>query len=447
MPKPTPRPIDYDVSLMFSDRVGTAGMPRNGMPALVAGLGRVKAALMGQWRSGAAGFFSVPDRKEDLAMTERLSADAAKRFTTLIVIGIGGSDLGARAILRALAPAGKGMEVRFIGANTDPEEIGALLAAVDLKKCALNVISKSGDTIEPMSTFMLLRERLIKKVGAKSHARHVIATTDAQQGTLREIARRESYRTLPAPRDIGGRFSALTAVGSFPAACAGVPVRRLLAGAADVRARFAAEAASESAPLIFAGLHHDAYLRRGQRVTVLMPYADGLKELGAWFRQLWAESLGKARDRRGRVVNHGMTPVAALGATDQHSQLQLYNEGPADKIVTFVEVGKFRKDFYVPNPYKDIEGTACMAGRSFEEIIHAERAATAQALASHGRPSGTIRIPAIAPESVGGLLFFFMLATAAEAELLDIDAYDQPGVEEGKRMMYSLLGRKGFINK
>jgi glucose-6-phosphate isomerase len=412
--------------------------------ALARSLEPVKARLMEGWKGGKIGFFGIPELSDDLATVRRAAKDVAKSFSDLVVIGIGGSDLGARALIRALGTEGKGIRVHFIGANTDPEEIAALLARVDLRKTALNVISKSGDTIEPMSAFVLLRDKLIRKVGRERHRRHVIATTDPSTGTLRQIADREGYRTLPVPQRIGGRFSALTTVGLFPAACAGIDAAALVRGAKAERDAFARTPAGVSGPMLFAGLQHAAYARRGQRVSVLMPYADGLKDMGAWYRQLWAESLGKKRSRSGMVVHHGMTPVAALGATDQHSQIQLYNEGPADKVVTFIEVDSFRKDFVVPNPFPDLEGVAYMAGHTFEEIIHAEREATALSLAKNGRPSGTIHIPAIAPGAVGSLMMFFMLATAAAAELLDIDAYDQPGVEEGKKAMYALLGRKGF---
>lgn len=404
----------------------------------------VKQKLEADWASGRAGFFTIPDLKKDLAATKKLAVAVAKEFRDLVVIGIGGSDLGARALLRALQKDGKGMRVHFIGANTDPDEIEALLARIDLRKTALNVISKSGDTIEPMSAFLLLRDLLIKKVGHKKHARHVVATTDAKNGTMRQIADREGYRTLPVPGNIGGRFSALTTVGLFPAACAGIDVSALVAGAAAERSAFDRAKADDYGPLLFAALQYDANEDGGRNINVLMPYADGLKELGAWFRQLWAESLGKKLDRRGQIVHRGMTPVAALGATDQHSQVQLYVEGPADKTVTFIEVKKFASKLKVPNPYPDIEGVAYMAGHSFEKIIHAERAATAHALARNGRPNGTIFIPSVDAKTVGGLMFFFMIATAAAAELLDVNAYDQPGVEGGKKAMYAMLGRKGY---
>ena len=436
--------IAYDHEYMLAGRVGRAGKSEDELPKLFRDLGKVRETLRKQKEDHEVGFFSIPDSHDDLRPVLALARDLAKKQKTLVVIGIGGSDLGARAICKALAQPGKGMDVRFIGANTDPEEIAALLADVDLRNAVLNIVSKSGDTIEPMSTFLLLRDKLIARVGEKKHRGQVVATTDEKTGTLRQIADREGYRTLPVPGRIGGRFSALTPVGLFPAACAGIPVRDLVTGAKAVDDEFWNSAIKDNGPLIFAGLHYDAYVRRFQHISVLMPYAEALREFGFWFRQLWAESLGKKHDRADRVVHHGLTPIAALGATDQHSQVQLYNEGPADKIVTFIEVAKFRGDFTLPNPYPDIEGTAYMAGHSFREIIHAERKATAMALASAGRPSGTITMPAVTPKTFGGLMYFFMLATAAAGELLDVNAYDQPGVEQGKRAMYALLGRKGY---
>jgi glucose-6-phosphate isomerase len=441
---PKKKLVDYDYSSMLGDRVGRGGKALDELPKLYRDLAKVQRTLRSQKDRHEVGFFSIPASHQELRPVVALSNELRKNYKTLVVIGIGGSDLGARAICKALSAKEKGMEVRFIGANTDPEEIAALLDAVDLKKTVLNVVSKSGDTIEPMSAFLVLRDRLIKRVGEKKHQQQVIATTDGKSGTLRAIADREGYATLPVPGKIGGRFSALTPVGLFPAACAGIPVRDLLAGAERMDDDFWGSAVKDNGPLAFAGLHYDGYIRRHQHITVLMPYAEALREFGFWFRQLWAESLGKKHDRAGQPVHHGLTPVAALGATDQHSQLQLYNEGPADKILTFIETEGFRDDLTVPDPFPDIEGTSYMAGRCFSEIIHAERKATSMSLAANGRPNGTLFIPEISPRSLGALMYFFMLATAAMGELLDVDAYDQPGVEEGKKKMYALLGRKGY---
>jgi len=436
--------IAYDTSFMFAGRPSGSVPLEDEMHELAKRLEAVKTELLRQKKAKQVGFFRSPDAIGDIQATEKLALELRRKYRTLVVIGIGGSDLGARAILRALRPETGGMAVEFIGANTDPEEIAALLRRLDLKTAVLNIVSKSGDTIEPMSVFFLLRDRLIKAVGRKKHAAQVVATTDREKGTLRRIAEIEGYRTLPVPADVGGRFSALTPVGLFPAACAGVDIRKLLAGARQVRDGFVSDPAGKNGPLLFAGLHWEAYLRRSQHVTVLMPYADALKDLGLWFRQLWAESLGKKHDRAGRTVFHGFTPVAALGATDQHSQVQLYNEGPLDKTVTFIEVAKFRDDLSTAESYPEIEGAAYISGHTFSEIIHAERLATALALAKNGRPSGTLTIPVISPQTVGGLMFFFELAVAAIGELLDINVYDQPGVEAGKRAMYALLGRAGY---
>lgn len=431
----------YNTALMTSAKSGSAGVSAAEFAAVERSLAGVKSALMAGFKKEPQGFFGIPDMVSEANLAEKAARAATKTGKTLIVLGIGGSDLGARAITSALTKPGKGMDVRYLSSGADPEELSALLASVDMKKCVLNVVSKSGDTVEPMSAFLVLRDRLIKRVGVKRYASHIVATTDSSRGVLHEIARREGYATLPVPEHVGGRFSALTPVGLFPAACAGIPVMRLLDGARAMRDAFVTQAASKNGALLFAGLHHDGYTKRDQRVTVLMPYAASLCEFSFWFRQLWAESLGKARSRGGKTVHHGFTPIAAMGPADQHSQIQLYNEGPTDKIVTFLEVRNFRAELKVPKAFADLPPTAMLAGKKLGEIMQAERAATARSLATHGRPSGTLSISEITPESVGGLMMFFMLATAATAELLDVNAYDQPGVEEGKLLIKEALSK------
>jgi glucose-6-phosphate isomerase len=422
-----------------------ANMRRGALSAsLLKRLRGVHADMKRLHKEGAYGFTTIPDRDTELLEVRRVAASLRKEFRTLIVVGIGGSDLGARALVAALqdgVTAKDAMDIRFAGANTDPDELAALLKDVDLRKCAINVISKSGDTVEPMSAFLILRQKLIAKVGRKRHARHIVATTDAYAGTLREIADRENYRALPVPQEIGGRFSALTSVGLLACECAGIDGRALLYGAGETLRAFLASAPKDNGPLLFAGLQMDAY-RRGHNVAVLMPYASRLREFGGWFRQLWGESLGKKLDRTGRVVRVGQTPVAALGATDQHSQLQLWNEGPSDTTVTFVDHGSFDTDMIVPDAFPDLAPTALMGGKSLARINRAEREATAAALSGYGTPNGTVRMRDISAASLGALMMFFMLATAAAGELLRIDAFDQPGVESMKRELRRLLAVK-----
>lgn len=396
-------------------------------------LAAAKSAMVQRMKSASAGFFTVPDRGTDLRAAERLAKTVSKRAKTLVVLGIGGSDLGARAIIRACGVSGKGMDVRFLESGADPDELASLLTTIDLNKTALNVVSKSGDTMEPLANFLILREKLVKAVGAKRAAERIVVTTDPEKGALREIAHREGYATLDVPTDVGGRWCALTSVGLFPAACARVPVRKLLAGAAAVRDAWLATDATEDSAMAFAALHHHLSTAQNRRVTVLMPYQSVLRDFALWFRQLWAESLGKD--------GQGFTPVAALGPADQHSQLQLWNDGPHDAVITLLSVARPRADFKVPRAYADLAAVKRLGGHRLGAISRIGFEATMKTLASHGRPHGILEIPAITPESVGGLMMHFMIATAGTAQLMGIDAYDQPGVEEGKRFIREALER------
>ncbi|MBU1348654.1 glucose-6-phosphate isomerase, partial [Patescibacteria group bacterium] len=199
------------------------------------------------------------------------------------------------------------------------------------------------------------------------------------------------------------------------------------------------EATLSNGPSLFAALNYLAVEKRGQHIHVLMPYAESLRGFGFWFRQLWAESLGKRVVRGKKTLNVGPTPVAALGATDQHSQIQLYNEGPNDKTITFIRVESFRHNVRIPAAIKDIPSLAPLAGMPLERILHAEEQGTAAALTAAKRPNGVISIPAVTPEAMGSLIMFFELATAVSGQLYGLDAFDQPGVEAGKRATRAIL--------
>lgn len=379
-------------------------------------LSAAKQAVEEDASSGRQGWMALPDDTEMIRRVKSAAKQAAK-FENCLVLGIGGSDLGARAIYKALGKSKAGMKLNFAGGNTDPDELYNALAQLDLKKTLVNIISKSGDTIEPMSAFEIVKQLFKKKVG-KNYNQHILATTDQSSGSLRAMVDSEKFGSLPIPKNVGGRFSVLTDVGLFPLACAGISITDILNGAASERSHEEAE--------VFAGLQYLAY-QKNQKIQILMPYSESLREFGFWFRQLWAESLGKKFNREGRVINTGPTPVAALGATDQHSQIQLYNEGPNDKTITFIEVDKFHHDMVRPD------------GLALSKIIHAEREATAKALKDNQRPNGTIHIPEVSATTIGALVMFFEIATAISGELYDVNAYDQPGVEAGKKNLKKLL--------
>ncbi|MFA6131570.1 MAG: glucose-6-phosphate isomerase [Patescibacteria group bacterium] len=362
-------------------------------------------------QSGKQGFFDLPFDKVGLKIIEQKAKAVQKKFKRLIVIGIGGSDLGARAIWQAVP--GDKMELIFLS-NPDPDTVAAVLSlpAKEWKKTAINVVSKSGSTLETMINFMTVRERLIRSVGLKNHAAHIFVTTD-KGSQLESWAKKQGYDILEHPKNVGGRFSVLSVVGLFPVACGGVPVAKLLAGARTIEIL---------EPAKFAGLQFLHY-QVGKTINVLMPYSDRLACFADWYRQLWAESLGKNQ--------LGPTPVAALGAIDQHSQIQLYNEGPNNKTITFIKVEKFGARLKVP---KGMPGLEYAAGKNFSDIMHAGLEGTIGALTKNKRPSATLSIHSVSPEALGALFQFFMIATAYAGEFYGINAYNQPGVEEGKRL-------------
>src|SRR5688572_13116333 len=280
------------------------------------------------------------------------------RCDTLIVLGIGGSALGNVALQSALNPWTYNYQsdrVRtgpqlFVLDNVDPDQIKSVVDLITpkLKRTIINVISKSGETAETASQFILFRDLLQKKLG-KRYAENILATTDPAGGTLREICRKEGYRTLEVPDGVGGRFSVLSAVGLFSAAMCGIDIDALLAGAADMDQRVKEADLLKNPAAMIAAIHYILDQRAGKTISVMMPYSTSLYYLADWYRQLWAESLGKQHGLTRKNVYTGQTPVKALGTTDQHSQVQLYREGPNDKIIQFLEVERFAHKLPIPS--------------------------------------------------------------------------------------------------
>jgi glucose-6-phosphate isomerase len=283
----------------------------------------------------------------------------------------------------------------------------------------------------------------LTEVVAGEVAEHIIVLTDAKKGSLRQIVEREGYQSLVVPAEVGGRFSVLSTVGLFPLAYAGIDIDQLLAGARDMDERLVSSPLTQNPSLLYAGLQFLAY-QQGQPLSVLMPYATGLRGIAQWYRQLWAESLGKKFTQDGELTNSGPTPIAAVGATDQHSQVQLYTEGPYDKVITFIGVEEFSRSAVLPEEMDGLEELSYLQRLEFGELIETERQATAMALAANGRPNASILLPRLDEFSLGELIYFFEVATAYSGMLYNINTYDQPGVETGKQNMYALLHKPGF---
>jgi glucose-6-phosphate isomerase len=281
-------------------------------------------------------------------------------------------------------------------------------------------------------------------MGRERATARFVVTTDPEKGPLRRLVSQEGFASLNVPTNVGGRFSVLSPVGLLPAFMVGIDVEELLAGARYMAVRLREEDHRRNPAYRLASLYYLFATRRRRNILVVMPYASLLAGMGDWFCQLWAESLGKKFDLEGRVVNVGPTPVTAVGVTDQHSQLQLYMEGPQDKFITFWEVGKFQHQVDLPSLYPKLEELGYLGGRTMNELFQRERQATTFNLMKAGRPSLTLRLPEINAFTVGQLIYLLEVATVAAAGLFGVNPLDQPGVEGGKQTTYGLMGRPGF---
>jgi glucose-6-phosphate isomerase len=442
-----------DYSNMLKPRLADRGID----PADLDGLAdRFDVVLQDVERRRAAGELGFLELPYERALVERIRSFAdgfGQAFDTVVVLGIGGSALGAIMLREALLrPHWNELDDDsrdyfprlYVLDNVDPTTIEPLLARLDMRRTLFNVISKSGTTAETMAQFLIVRERLRAALDDDGYRRHLLFTTDPAKGLLRRIAGDEGIATLPVPAAVGGRFSVLSAVGLLPAALAGIDIESLIDGAAAMDARCRDARLLDNPAALFAALQFLADTRAGAPIHVMMPYTDRLYFAADWFRQLWAESLGKRVDRAGAEVFRGPTPVKALGATDQHSQVQLYMEGPFDKTVTLLHARQRAVDVAIPPAYEELEDIAYLGGRTLGELIDAERAATTAALTEAQRMNMTIELPALSANAVGQLIMMLQLATVYAGGLYDVDPLDQPGVELGKQLTYGLMGRPGF---
>ena len=418
-------------------------------------------------RKRKLGYVNLPTHPDYPLRVKELVAKYREGTTDLVVLGIGGSALGNIALQAALNPAtynllpdGERPGPRlFVLDNVDPALVGDVLEFLGprLATTLVNVISKSGETAETAAQLILFRERL----GDRS-AERIVATTDARTGTLHDIAVADGYERFVVPDDVGGRFSVLSPVGLFSAAMCGINIRALLDGADAMKQRV--EKSLKEVPwrrniaCVLAAIKYLALTAKRKPMHVMMPYSNRLYSLADWYRQLWAESLGKKVRRTGEVVFTGATPIKALGTTDQHSQVQLYREGPNDKLIVFLEAEEHedQDEIAVPpvpasqepeqaekkNPWQEL---AYLGGKKMVDLLNAEKRATEYALAFSRRPTVTIRFPEISPHTVGQFIYLYEFTTSLMGELLDIDAYNEPAVKLGKEATFALMERPGNV--
>ncbi len=483
--------LTLDYANCLSSRVGPHGLDpdrlASGSPLATAAahlterLASTRGTGWEKWRDLARD----PARSEHVQAVREIARHCTGRFDNLVVLGIGGSALGNIALQAALNPAthnlldpsgtsvppvnsdssgtgvppvnqsSSGTSVSpertvprvFVVDNVDPAYLGSVLDACrqlgGLKRTLFNVISKSGETAETASEFMLIRDLLRREIG-NDFKDNIVAVTDPHKGTMRQICDADGYATLPVPEGVGGRFSVLSPVGLFSAAMAGIDIDSLLDGADAMDRRCENPDLRANPAAMLATLLVELGTRKGKTNHVMMPYSNGLYLLADWFRQLWAESLGKRVNLNGEIVHAGFTPIKALGTTDQHSQVQLYREGPNDKVFGFVQVENFGdEDLTIPTGL-GVESIAYLEGKSMAGLLNAEKRATEYALVESQRPNFTLSMPTVDAHHVGQFIMLWEVVTAYAGLMLNIDAYNQPAVETGKQATFGLMGRAGY---
>ncbi|MBL8233795.1 MAG: hypothetical protein JNL98_35180 [Bryobacterales bacterium] len=442
--------IQFDATNLHASMVGEHGLApseiKSNLPAAKAALAQFHQSV----KDGKYGFPHLPFQAKEHRDILAYATEVKGTYDTVCLVGIGGSALGAWALdcgLRGPHPVQKAFSAKnprlVILDNVDPSFVLAALESMNPRKTLVVVAAKSGATAETVAAFLHVKDWLTRALGKKANQR-IVAVTSESRGDLKALATQDGYRTFHLWENVGGRFSVLSAIGLVPAALAGLDIKKLCKGAATMTKQCWSPDLEKNLALKAASYHHLMLTFRRKSIQVAFPYSNRLWGLAFWFRQLWAESLGKRKNRAGDVVHVGQTPVAALGSTDQHSQVQLYMEGPNDKVFTFWGVEKFDDAGRIPKIKTGFSAMDYLGGQTLAKLINAERVSTAAALTAAHRPNCTFLLDRVDAEHLGAFLQLMEFETAFMGELLNIDAFDQEGVELGKKFTFGLMGRRGF---
>lgn len=367
------------------------------------------------------------------------AAEWLSGYDYVIQAGIGGSALGNLMVHQALLPEFHDAESArprfFLADNPDPMKIGAIWEEASKGSVALVGVSKSGATAETMAQFLWFRQEM-KKLGREADS-DILVITDPKKGIFRSFARESGCRVLDLPPSVGGRYSVLSSAGLTSACALGIDIDSLLEGAREMKERLLERSSLASNPARLASSLHLFHENKGRPMSVIMPYSSRMSYFAEWFAQLWGESLGKN--------GMGTTPVRALGAIDQHSQVQLYTDGPDDKFFTLINIKDHGAKIFVPKADLDsLEPLSYLEGAEAGEMLGMEAMSTAAAIMKAGRPLVLIELEKLDEVSLGALIFYFEYMTAMTGRMMGIDPFDQPGVEQGKKYTYGLMGREGF---
>jgi glucose-6-phosphate isomerase len=432
-------PYRQDIGGCLGWRIADAGLAEHELAETLESLQNAIRRVTVEHRAGLLPQLALPERRDDLAAFQRI-AQRYRRLETAIVLGIGGSSLGGQAVcaLRKggpLRPPGEGTEVVFLE-NIDPDTFIPWLDLADRQTAGFIVISKSGSTSETVAQMLAAWERMRSTLGPDMAADHFTVMTEPGDNPLARFARGNGMRLVEHDPKLGGRYSVLS-TGVLPALITGLDAAALRLGAQEVVTGFLSAQSPVDCPAILGAALNLAFAKRGRRIHVMFPYADALRPFALWHAQLWGESLGKG--------GNGTTPVAALGPVDQHSQLQLWLDGPRDKFFSVVQLDRAGTGPVLAGAEVD-ERLAYLAGRTMGDLLEAEQRATAATLMNKRCPVRTFRLPRLDERALGALFMHFMLETILVGYALGIDPFDQPAVEDGKvltRKYLSELGKGG----
>jgi len=432
-------PYLQDIGGCLAWRIADAGLSEAELAETVETLRPAIRRIVVEHRAGLLPQLALPERRDDLAGLQRI-AQRYRRLETALVLGIGGSSLGGQALCALakggpLRPEAEGTEVVFLE-NIDPDTFGPWLDAAERRTAGFIVISKSGSTAETVAQLLAAWQRMRAALGPETAADHFTIMTEPGDNPLARFAKGHGMRLVDHDPKLGGRYSVLS-TGALPAMIAGLDVGALRLGAQEVVTNFLNAQSPVDCPAVLGAALNLAFAKRGRRIHVMLPYADALRPFALWHAQLWAESLGKG--------GHGTTPVAALGPVDQHSQLQLWLDGPRDKFFAVIQLQRAGTGPLLEGAEAD-ERLAYLAGRTMGDLLEAEQRATAATLMNKRCPVRVFRLQRLDERTLGALFMHFMIETIVTGYALGIDPFDQPAVEDGKilaRKHLSELGKGG----
>lgn len=385
------------------------------------------------------GWVTLPEdyNKEEFSRIQKAAEKIRKDSEILLVIGIGGSYLGAKAAIDTLNKhfdRDRKVEVIFVGHHISSSYMKDLMDYIDGKDFSINVISKSGTTTEPAIAFRAFKQILVDKYGKEEAGKRIYATTDKVKGALRSLANKEGYETFIVPDDVGGRYSVLTAVGLLPIAATGVDIKAMMQGAFDAMNEYK-DPSMENEANKYVAMRNLLY-RSGKKIEMLVNYEPSLFFVGEWWKQLFGESEGKD--------NKGIFPASASFSTDLHSLGQYIQDGERHLFETVINVGKPRREMLVPSDELNLDGLNYLAGETVDYVNKQAFLGTLLAHNDGGVPNVILNINEITPYTFGYLVYFFEIACGVSGYLLDVNPFDQPGVEAYKKNMFALLGKPGY---